>query len=144
MLRNLPVKAVYKTEFDDILKDFYVPALSSALRYDRAVGFFSASALNHAAQGLSAFVSNGGSIRLLVGAFVDEDDLEAVKLGYERKKVSQTVESQFLQEMDSGAGKPTGVGSGRNARRPVRHTRASRNTPGVNSSGTGIIPKNRI
>ena len=60
MLRELNLKAVYRSESDNILKDFYIPALSVAVKYDRAVGFFSASMLSYAAQGLSTFIDNNG------------------------------------------------------------------------------------
>ena len=37
MLSDLAFKSVYKSDEDNILDDFYVPALSVATQYDRAV-----------------------------------------------------------------------------------------------------------
>ena len=91
MLRNLPFKGVYKSDQDHILDDFYIPALSVARRYDRAVGFFSASTISLAAQALSVFVRNGGQIRLILGAFSEQGDLEAVKQGYKEKEMSEKI-----------------------------------------------------
>lgn len=101
MLRDLCLKAVYKTEFDNILEDFYVPALSHAKSYDRAVGFFSSSAINHAAQGLSAFALRGGKIRLILGAFVDEEDLETVKEGYKQREILKSIGEEFIRHLES-------------------------------------------
>ena len=78
MLSDLAFKSVYKSDEDNILEEFYVPALSVATQYDRAVGFFSASTISYAGQALSTFVASGGKIRLILGAFTDKADIEAV------------------------------------------------------------------
>lgn len=96
MLRDLSFKGVYKSDLDNILEDFYIPALSTATSYDRAVGFFSASTISYAAQALSVFVKNGGQIRLILGVFSDKDDLEAVNKGYRQKEISEKVGSELL------------------------------------------------
>lgn len=100
MLRQLQLKGVYKSDEDDILRDFYFPSLSIASRYDRAAGFFSASTLSHAAQALSAFISGGGSIRLIVGAFTDPEDIVAVREGLRLKELSDSLGAAFLAELD--------------------------------------------
>ena len=96
MLRNLTFKGVYKSDQDHILDEFYFPALSVATQYDRAVGFFSASTLSIASQALSVFVKNGGQIRLILGAFTDREDLEAVKQGYKEKEISKKIGTALL------------------------------------------------
>lgn len=53
---------------DDRLNGFYIPALSSSVRYDRSAGFFTSTALAVAAAGVARLVANGGTMRLLVGA----------------------------------------------------------------------------
>ena len=96
MLRDLNYKGVYKSDLDHILEDFYFPTLSVANRYDRAVGFFSASTISYAAQALSAFVKHGGQIRLILGAFSDQEDLEAVQQGYKEKEISEKIGHELL------------------------------------------------
>lgn len=96
MLRDLNFKGVYKSDQDNILEDFYIPALSVAKKYDRAVGFFSASTISCAAQALSVFVKNGGQIRLILGAFSEQADLEAVEKGYEEREVSERIGAELL------------------------------------------------
>jgi superfamily II DNA or RNA helicase len=63
---------------DQALREFYVPALSRAVAYDRSVGFFRASAISAAARGVSRFVARGGRMRLLIGAQLNETDLPAL------------------------------------------------------------------
>jgi superfamily II DNA or RNA helicase len=101
MLRELTYKGVYKSDQDHILEDFYFPTLSVANRYDRAVGFFSASTISYAAQALSVFVKNGGQIRLILGAFSDREDLEAVKQGYNEKEISEKIGAELLSMLSN-------------------------------------------
>jgi len=66
---------------DDRLHDFYIPALSCSLRYDRTAGFFSSTALAVAAAGVARLIANGGSMRLLVGAELSKADVRAIAHG---------------------------------------------------------------
>lgn len=97
-LRDLNLQSVYRTENDNILRDFYLPALSVAARYDRAVGFFSAGTLSAAAQGLSAFIENGGKMRLIVGDKLDPETERAVLAGHALVHTDVRVE-EHLQDM---------------------------------------------
>lgn len=99
MLRRISFQAVYKSDLDNILEDFYIPALSVADSYDRAVGYFSASTISYAAQALSVFVKNGGQVRLILGAFTDEQDLEAIKQGYREKEISEAIGAELLSKI---------------------------------------------
>ena len=96
MLRDLQFKGVYKSDLDNILEDFYLPTLSVAKRYDRAVGFFSASTISYAAQALSAFVKSDGKVRLILGAFSDKEDVEAILKGYREREISEKIGAELL------------------------------------------------
>lgn len=100
MLRDLNLKSVYKSDEDNILEDFYFPALSTAATYDRAVGFFSASTISYAAQALTTFIQNGGRIRLILGAFTDKNDIDAVKQGYDRRELAEKIGTELLGLID--------------------------------------------
>lgn len=63
------------------LESFYVPMLSRATKYDRAVGYWSAAELRFAAQGTARFLANGGRMRLIVGAQLKPQDIDAVLQG---------------------------------------------------------------
>ncbi|MBN1856437.1 MAG: DEAD/DEAH box helicase family protein [Dehalococcoidia bacterium] len=65
----------------DRVNEFYVPALSRAVRYDRSAGFFSSSALAVAATGVARLIANDGRMRLLVGAQLVERDVKALQGG---------------------------------------------------------------
>ena len=88
MLKDVAFKPVYRSNVDHILRDFYIPALSESVNYDRAVGYFSAGMLSYAAQGLSAFIENDGYMRLVVGGELDSLDAQAIIDGYEDRDIS--------------------------------------------------------
>ncbi len=72
---------------DDRLSAFYVPALSCSVRYDRLAGFFSSSALAVAAAGVARLIKNEGAMRLLVGAQLQEADVEAIARGHDMREM---------------------------------------------------------
>jgi len=60
---------------DDRRNGFYIPVLSRALHYDRVSGYFTSAGLAAAAQGLATFLPGGGTMRLVVGAQLNEADV---------------------------------------------------------------------
>jgi superfamily II DNA or RNA helicase len=78
-LRSLNLKSSYETGADSLLKDFYIPALSRAHSYDRAVGYFSSNLLIHAAEGISKLIACGGTMRLIIGDPLSDEEYQAVK-----------------------------------------------------------------
>ena len=101
MLKDLGLKPVYESEADDLLRDFYIPSLSVATSYDRAVGFFSGAMLSYAAQGLSAFVArNDGRMRLVVGGELDEEDALAIERGYDLRSIGEKIGHAMVAVID--------------------------------------------
>src|SRR5690606_10038740 len=63
--RELDIKSEYRSLIDDIIGEFYIPALEKAVLYKRAVGFFSSTALIEVSKGICGLVKNGGRILLV-------------------------------------------------------------------------------
>jgi superfamily II DNA or RNA helicase len=82
---------------DDRVNEFYVPALSRSVRYDRSAGFFSSSALAVAATGVARLIANGGKMRLLVGAQLSEADVNALQGGME---LAAVVAARMASDLD--------------------------------------------
>ena len=76
--QDLQLKSVYRTGEDNLFSDFYRPLLSEAIRYDRAVGFFSSEILSCNLKGLSQLVRNNGRMRLIIGEPLGKDEYEAI------------------------------------------------------------------
>ena len=103
MLRDLEIRPVYSSDETDLLREFYVPALSVSNSYDRAVGFFSAQMLSLAAQGLAALVERRGHVRLVVGAALSPEEDLAIREGYLRKEVLERLGREFCDVIDDVA-----------------------------------------
>ena len=87
---------------DDPLRNFYIPALSASVRYDRSAGFFNSSALAVAAEGVAKLIQNDCNMRLLVGAELDEDDVQAIRQGYDLKeRISERLLEHFSDPIDA-------------------------------------------
>lgn len=74
-LKELQIKRAYDSDGVNILREFYIPALSCATQYKRLTGFFSSGILSAAAQGILGLIENGGRMQLIVGATLHRDDL---------------------------------------------------------------------
>lgn len=86
-LRDLNIKQEYRSLADDVVKDFYIPLLSEAVLYQRAVGFFSSSALIMMSRGIERLVANGGKIQVIASPKLSAEDIQEIKAGYEFKAV---------------------------------------------------------
>ena len=94
---NITIKNEYRSLIDDVVKDFYIPLLKNAVLYQRAVGFFSSSALVMISQGIEGLVQNGGTIQLIASPKLSSSDIEEIRKGYE---VRQVIENSLIRELD--------------------------------------------
>lgn len=78
---ELEIKEEYRSLQDDIVKEFYYPLLRAAQKYQRAVGFFSSSALIEISQGITGLIQNGGTIELIASPKLSQEDVEAIEKG---------------------------------------------------------------
>lgn len=87
---------------DNPLENFYIPALSASVQYDRSAGYFSSSALAVAAAGVARLIQNGGRMRLLVGAELSEADVEAIRHGHDlQAKITERLLEHFPDPQDA-------------------------------------------
>lgn len=83
------------------MNEFYIPALSASVQYDRSSGFFSSTGLAVAATGVARLIANGGRMRLLVGAQLNEDDVEAIRQGYDLRARVEAATMRNFDEPES-------------------------------------------
>lgn len=98
-LKKLNLKKAYDSDSDDILKNFYIPALSHSINYKRLAGFFSSSSLAVAAKGISEFISKDGHMELIVGAKLQKEDVEVIKEAHESPE--KLIEKTMLKDLES-------------------------------------------
>lgn len=79
---SLSLKTEYRKGHDDIAQEFYLPCMSIAGRYDRAVGFFNSAIYVIAWPSLKDFVARNGKMRLICSPVLQPSDIEAIENGY--------------------------------------------------------------
>lgn len=85
-LADLNIKFCYRSDKDNLVRDFFVPALSYAVEYKRAVGFFSSSSLKSLSRGLEALLLNGGTMKIIASPQLSEEDATAIDAGYKERE----------------------------------------------------------
>jgi len=96
-LQDIDIKREYRSPQDNIPRDFYFPLLEQAVLYDRAVGFFSSTILARISAGISALRNNGGKIRIVASPHLTEDDVAAIRRGYEKR--DEIIKSVLLRDL---------------------------------------------
>ena len=62
-LKKLKLKFSYRSDIDNIHKDFYEKCIGESIKYDRATGYFTSGSLVLMAKGLESFIFKNGKIR---------------------------------------------------------------------------------
>ena len=97
--RKLLLKDSYLTDRDNTADDFWVPVISQSKYVFRGVGYFESSSFKKIINGLQPFYKNkDAKIDLLVGEFVNKDDLDVIKRGYDLKDKSSEYILNILEE----------------------------------------------
>ncbi|BBX74255.1 DEAD/DEAH box helicase family protein [Mycobacterium shinjukuense] len=96
-LRTLGLNDRYRSDQEDVVADFFVPAFEVASSYSRAVGFFTSTTLALYARGIEVFAKRGGSMRLIASPHLNEDDLVDIERGYNVRKV---IERATVRELE--------------------------------------------
>ncbi|MEE1129213.1 MAG: DEAD/DEAH box helicase family protein [Methanobrevibacter sp.] len=99
IFQELNFKEHYDSQKDDLLKDFYIPALANSKKYRRVVGYFNSKSLASVALGLKDFILNNGKMDLLCGVDLNPSDINMVKFASEHPE--EIIASNFLTELDS-------------------------------------------
>ena len=96
-LKDLHIEKEYRNLKCDIIHDFYIPILQEAVKYKRAVGFFSSSALYEVAIGLSALIKNRGKIEFVVSPRLTQEDIDDIRLGYRKRE--EIIENSLMRDI---------------------------------------------
>lgn len=97
-LEGVALRTSYHKGVDDIARDFYLPCMRRAVRYDRAVGFFRSTIFAIAWPALQEFVERGGTIRILCSHVLAEPDVGALEEGYEAR-LDERLSRHYIEEI---------------------------------------------
>ena len=78
-------KLSWNSDSDNILEDFYKPALSKCKKYDRLAGYFSSTSLVITAYETLDFIERGGIIRLVTGVEFSQQDADILEKSIDEK-----------------------------------------------------------
>ena len=104
-LRDLALRTSYRKGVMDIAAEFYLPCMSTAVRYDRAVGFFSSAVFTLAWSSLETFIRRGGRMRFVCSHILSRADIAALEQGYESRVLDAAVE-QLQRQFDEMLAEP--------------------------------------
>ncbi len=97
--KELEFKDHYDSQKDNLLKDFYIPALATSKKYRRVVGYFNSKSLASSAIGLKDFILNEGKMDILCGVDLNPSDVNMIKFASEHPE--EILTSNFLNELNS-------------------------------------------
>ncbi len=81
-------KRNYQTIKDNFITDFYVPAFTQSVLYDRAVGYFNSAVFQKIFIHTEVFLHNKGKIRLIIGSAVSPTEYDAILDGLKKQDLS--------------------------------------------------------
>lgn len=88
----------YSSDECDLVTEFYEPAMAAAIRYDRAVGYFSSSALALISKGIQHLYLRDGKIRLIASPAISSDDREAIRKGHKNR--DEIIKIRLIEFLD--------------------------------------------
>lgn len=97
--RDLDLDTHYDSGKNDLLNEFYIPVLSEASEYYRAVGFFNSKSLSLVARGLKKFILNKGKMKLICGADLSPQDVKSIMVA--EKTPEEIITKNFFENLDN-------------------------------------------
>lgn len=86
-LRTIGLATRYRSDRNDVIRDFYSPAYNVALDYSRAVGYFTSTSIALLSRGINAFTDRGGKIRIVASPKLSLEDLTDLERGYQVREI---------------------------------------------------------
>ena len=98
-LRDIKIRPRYRSGENNFSVDFFSPVLAQSVKYDRAVGYFSSTALVEISKGICQLVKNGGKIRIIASPYLSPEDYEAISKGYANRNT--IVEKALIKNLNN-------------------------------------------
>ena len=95
-LKTSLLRSGYSSSQGDLVNQFYIPCLNSAVSYDRSVGYFRSSLFVLVGVALSDFALRGGRMRLVCSPGLPSSDVEAVKDGL---RLRESISVGLIQDL---------------------------------------------
>ena len=89
----------YDSKINNIVTEFFIPALKNSTTYRRIGGFFSSTSLALAARGIKELVENEGKMQLIVNPILTKQDAAVLNICSEHEK-DEIVHRSFVNALD--------------------------------------------
>lgn len=102
--KDMDIKRSYISCGEDGIADaLIIPALKCTNHYCRSVGYFSSGVFETIMDGIPTFVRNGGDIKMIASPKLNDEDIDAINLGYEEKEriIGNAFSREFLEEVEN-------------------------------------------
>lgn len=102
--KEMDIKRSYISCGEDGIADaLIIPALKCTMHYCRSVGYFSSGVFDTIMDGIPTFVRNGGDIRMIASPKLNNEDIDAINLGYEEREriIGNAFSREFLEEIEN-------------------------------------------
>lgn len=102
--REMEIKRSYISCGEEGIADaLIIPALKCTMHYCRSVGYFSSGVFDTIMDGIPTFVRNGGDIRMIASPKLNNEDIDAINLGYEEREriIGNAFSREFLEEIEN-------------------------------------------
>lgn len=107
VLQELSLQTSYRSGRDALLDDFYVPCLQEAVRYDRAVGYFSSTLYQVVGLAFADFARREGRMRLICSPALTPGDFALMKDADEiGRRAQESVREDLKRLLDNPAAVP--------------------------------------
>lgn len=97
-LKDLNLQFQYRSEEDNIVRDFYQKTIKEASEYKRAVGYFSTHSLLLLGDAIDDFMARNGQMKLIASPDLSSEDIEFIKRAYEKRRYF--IESRIMSSLE--------------------------------------------
>lgn len=92
---ELKIEMSYRSDVNNIYVDFYQKCINYAVKYDRAVGYFTSGSLELLAESLLNIIKKNGKIRIVTSPNLEKEDIMAIANGKELNKIYKSLEEEW-------------------------------------------------
>lgn len=101
MVRPFDPKSSWSSDSDNVLEEFYKPALTHCKKYDRLAGYFSSTSFVITIRETLDFIKRGGMMRLVTSADLSKMDVETISKNIQNP---DTLAADIKREIDGASG----------------------------------------
>ena len=93
-------KPSYDSRINNIVTEFFIPALKESTTYRRIAGLFSSTSFSLCARGINELIANDGTIQLIISPILTTEDVNAIK-NASHEDIEKIIENKIKNQLTS-------------------------------------------